>query len=398
MSFFDVEHQSAAQVLIQRAMRSNRLPHAYLFHGPDGVGKEKFAIGLAEVLLCSQPVEKTLEGDQASVFRAERARVGCGTCQACHLVAAGTHPDLHLIYRQLNREHPEPEVRRRKALDIGVDVLRHFVIDRVGLTPILGQAKVFIIREADRATVQAQNALLKTLEEPPGNTVIILLVTVLDRLLPTTLSRCQLARFDALPTDFVRAKLAAMRSDLADEQIRWYAANAEGSVGRAVQSAEDELYDLNIRLLEHLALLGVSEQTGKGRGHSKNDTNSDSIGGMWIEEAKDLSNHYRKRDPDITDTEATRRALKSILQLAANWYADVLRLGSGEDSAVVNTAQREQIDRSAATIDVEHAAQAINRIAQTQRQLELNVNTQLAIETLVNDLAHLSKGQSVPVS
>lgn len=398
MSLFDVEHQLAAQVLIQRAIQSDRVPHAYLFHGPDGVGKEEFAIGLAELLLCSQPVEKTLDGGQADTFGAERARVSCGVCQDCHLVTAGTHPDLHLIYRQLNREHPEPDVRRRKALDIGVDVMRRFVIDRVGLTPIRGRAKVFIIREADRATVQAQNALLKTLEEPPGNTVIILLVTILDRLLPTTLSRCQLARFDALPTDFVRGKLAALRSDLADEQIIWYAANAEGSVGRAVEWAQDELYELNARLLEGLTQLVTSAHTGRRRGQSKGDTSNDPISSVWIDEAKGLADRYRKRDPEITDTEATRQALKSILHLAANWYADILRFGSGEESAILNTTHREQIDRSASTVDVEHAAQAINRIAQTERQLELNVHTQLAVETLLSDLAHLSQASSVPVS
>ncbi len=398
MSLFDVEHQPAAHVLIQRAIQSDRLPHAYLFHGPDGVGKEKLAIGLAELLLCSRPVEKTLRGEQADMFGAKRAWVSCGTCQDCHLVAAGTHPDLHLIYRQLNREHPEPEVRRRKALDIGVDVMRHFVIDRVGLTPIRGRAKVFIIREADRATIQAQNALLKTLEEPPGNTVIVLLATILDRLLPTTLSRCQLARFDALPTDFVRAKLAGLRSDLSDKQISWYAANAEGSVGRAVEWAQDELYELNSRLLEGLTRLVTSEQPGRRRGQSKRDASGDPVSRVWIDEAKGLTDRYRKRDPEITDTEATRQALKSILHLAANWYADILRFGTGEESAILNTTHREQIERSTSTIDAEHAAQAINRIAQTERQLELNVHTQLAVETLVSDLTHLSGGQNVLVS
>ena len=398
MSLLDIAQQPAAQTLIQRAIRSDRVPHAYLFHGPDGVGKEKFAAGLAELLICSQPVEKTLEGDQARLVGVESIRVGCGTCPDCRLLAAGTHPDLHLIYRQLNRDHPDAEVRRRKALDLGIDVMRHFVIDRVGLTPNRARMKVFVIREADRATVQAQNALLKTLEEPPGDTVLILLVRSLDRLLPTTLSRCQLARFDALPAAFVREKLAALRPDLADERITWYSANADGSIGQAREWAEDDLFELNARLVEGLAQLASPVQNSKRRDRPEEDTSSYSIPNAWVEEAKELSDAYRKRDPDITDTEATRRALKSILHLAANWYADVLRFGSGENAAIVNTAQTEQLKQVAAAIDLEHAAEAVNRIAQTERQLDLNVHTQLAVGTLVSELAHLSRGQSVPVS
>jgi len=398
VSLLDIAHQSAAQTLIQRAIRSNRVPHAYLFHGPDGIGKENFAIGLAELLLCSQPVEKTLEGEQAKLIGVESIRAGCGTCQDCHMLAAETHPDLHLIYRQLNRDHPDGDVRRRKALDLGIDVMRHFVIDRVGLTPNRARMKVFVIREADRATVQAQNALLKTLEEPPGDTVLILLVKSLDRLLPTTLSRCQLARFDALPTAFVREKLAALQSGLADEQITWYAANADGSIGQATEWADDNLYELNARLVEGLAQLASPAKDSKGRGGSKGDTNSHSMANAWIEEAKGLSDAYRKRDPDITDTEATRRALKSILHLAANWYADVLRHGSGENASIVNTAQTELLAHVTASIDLEHAAEAVNRIAQTERQLDLNVNTQLAVGTLISELTHLSRGQSVPMS
>jgi DNA polymerase-3 subunit delta' len=359
------------------------------------VGKEKLALGLAELLLCREPVDETLEGDHANVVGVNEARVGCGDCDDCRLVAAETHPDLHLVYRQLNRHHPDPDVRKRKALEIGVDVLRHFVINRVGLTPARGRAKVFIVREADRATVQAQNALLKTLEEPPGKTVIVLLVTAVDRLLPTTLSRCQLVRFDALPTTFVRNALARSWPDLPDEQIAWYAQCGEGSVGRALEYAQDELYGLNGRLVEGFAQLGSPRGASGGKAKAASTMRTDRLATMWTDESKALGDRYRKRDPDITETEAGRRGLKSILQLAANWYADILRVHSGEESAVLNSAWRDRLDQAAASIDVECAAQAINRVTQTERQLDLNVNTQLAIETLLNDLAQTGSRKGV---
>lgn len=379
-----VEHQGHAQRLIQRALLAERLPHAYLFHGPDGIGKEKLAMGLAQLLLCQNPVDKALDADQAATVGLEQLRGGCGKCEDCVAVVSGAHPDLHLIFRQLNREHPDPEVRKRKGLDIGVDVLRHFVIEKVGLTPMRGRAKVFILREADRITPQAQNAMLKTLEEPPGTTYLMLLVNTLDRLLPTTLSRCQVLRFDVLPASFVREKLDSLTSDVAPEELDWYARSSDGSLGLALEQVADDWFSLNRRVLAGLAGL-----CGDGR------SVPDAIGvGLksWTDAAKALGDRYRKRDPDITDTEASRRGLKTLFRLAAVWYADVLRVGSGDGAAVVNLAQADQIDRAAKVMSVQSAGDVINRLAQAERHLDLNANTQLCVETLLNDLERAARG------
>jgi DNA polymerase-3 subunit delta' len=288
---------------------------------------------------------------------------------------------MHLIYRQLNREHPDPTIRKRKGLDIGVDVLRHFVIDRVGLTATRGRAKVFIIREADRITPAAQNALLKTLEEPPGATVLVLLVSALDRLLPTTLSRCQIVRFDPLPQEFTRTKLAELLTDTPAEQLEWYASCCEGSLGLALQRAGDGWFELNKRMIEALGTLGAGTIAGTVK--------------SWTEESKGLGAAYRKRDADITDTEATRRGLKAMFFLAATYYADVLRVASGAESTLVNAASSAQITQVAKHIDAERAADAISRITQAERHLDLNANTQLVVETLLNDLANLAAGKTV---
>ncbi|MGB2986630.1 MAG: DNA polymerase III subunit delta' C-terminal domain-containing protein [Phycisphaerae bacterium] len=392
----DVEHQAYAQRLIQHAVSANRVPHAYLFHGPDGVGKEKLALGLAELLLCGQPVEQQIEGERAEAIGLERLRTGCGTCEDCRRVAAQTHPDLHMVYRQLNRDHPDPVIRKRKALKIGVDVLRHFVIETVALTPNRGRAKLFIIREADRITESAQNALLKTLEEPPGTTFIILLVTAVDRLLPTTLSRCQVVRFDSLPTEFVRTTLQEMRPDLAIEHVEWYARCSDGSLGRALQWAEDGLCELNRRLLERLSRLSPAT-TGRVRAADPTTTaRSDELAKGWTDESKALGNCYRKRDPDITDTEAGRRGLKTIFQLATTWYADILRFGSGHRRAIVNDGWQPQIEQGSKSIDPPQAIEAINRIARAEHQLDLNANTQLCVETLLSDLTRIGRSEAIP--
>lgn len=383
MSLADVKHQPHAQRAIQRALTADRLSHAYIFHGPDGTGKESLARGVAEALLCNQPVDRAIAAEDLPRIGVDSLRTGCGKCDDCRLVAALAHPDLHIIYRQLNRNHPSDLVRKRKAIDIVVDVVRHFVVDRVQLTPQRARRKVFVIREADRMTIQAQNALLKTLEEPPADTVLILCVHDVDLLLPTTLSRCQLVRFDALPISFVREKLEESAPPAPADQLDWYAAGSDGSIGRAVERVSDGLFEVNQRVLDGLVNL---HKDGSGN-----------VAAGWIEEAKSLGARYKKDDPDITDTEGQRRGLESVFRLTADWFADVLR-GHSDDSTIVNSARRADVLRATERTDRAAAMEAVNRIALAERQLERNANTQLVVEVLVADLARAARPRATTLS
>jgi len=308
-----LKHQEYAERTILRAMARKRIPHAYIFHGPDGVGKEKFARACARLFLCEA---KGQAADSAP-------REACGTCPGCRAVAGETHPDLHIVHRYQSREHPDADVRKRKGLELGVDVIRHFLIDCVGLTSTRGRGKIFIVREADRITPQAQNALLKTLEEPPQQTFLFLLVSSPDRLLPTFLSRCQSVRFDALPSEFITAQLTPLMPDLSTQHVEWYARSSCGSLGWAVTAAKDELFELNERIVKGLAALHQPEVPHLTKGPridpakdnvsiARKVAEADKNAKAWAEEADGLGERYRKRDPDITDTEATRRGLETI--------------------------------------------------------------------------------------
>ncbi len=380
MSLLDVKHQAGAQEALQRALMGDRLPHALIFHGPDGVGKELLAMGLAGRLLCEHPIEETLEGDQAEAVGLTRLQTGCGKCEDCRAVGARTHPDLFVIHRHQNREHPDPTIRNRKGLNLGIEVIRHFLINNTALTPVRGRGKVFVVRQADRITPAAQNAMLKTLEEPPSGVCIILLVGSMDRLLPTTLSRCQAVRFDALPTAFVADKLREKAPDLPADRAGWYARIGNGSVGKALEHVEEELYEENGKLVDCLSRFHVDKRAVTPEN--------------LLEQGKSLSGAYRKHDPEISDTEATRRALKSLLALMACWYGDLLRFAGGESAALTNAAFTKQIKHASAHLTPERAAQAIGRIAGCERQLDLNVNTQLCLDSLVIDLANLSAARS----
>jgi DNA polymerase-3 subunit delta' len=362
VSLFDVRHQERAQRLLLRALGCARLPHAYIFHGPAGVGKEMLARRLASLLLCSDSQAGSGAADVPGGLAdlAQAGRTPCGACRACKLMAADNHPDLHVVHRLLNAYHPDALVRNRKAVNLGVEVIRHFLIEPAGIAANMGSYKVFIIRDADRISPSAQNALLKTLEEPPPATILILLVSALDQLLPTTRSRCQLVPFGPLPDAFVLERLQAVQPDLAADDARVYATLAQGSIAAALRYAEDELADFNRALAAMLASLTPHSATEAVK--------------AIMEFTKQHSGAYRKRDPELSETAAQREALRAVFALLATAYRERMARACGPDDS---------------DADPMALAHAVRVIARAEGQLELNVNVQLCVESLVFALARL---------
>jgi len=175
--------------LLRRALAGGRLAHAYEFVGPAGSGRTRAAIAFAAALLCE--------------------RGGCGGCRVCAAVEAGQHPDVHLIVPT----PPESNPKGPRAIRIGAirDLER-----RASLAPVAGARKVFVLDDADRMTGEAPQAFLKTLEEPPARTVMILVLAAPRAVPATVLSRCQIVRFApppaALPPE--RAEVVAMLDEL----------------------------------------------------------------------------------------------------------------------------------------------------------------------------------------
>ena len=157
---------------LRRALARGRLPHAFLFVGPEGIGKRAFALRLAQALLCERVPEAELDP--------------CGRCPGCLQVMAGTHPDLLQV--------ATPEDKH----ELPIRVIRDLCID-LGLKPMSGRRKVAIIDDADDMNDEAANAFLKTLEEPPPGSTLILIGTSAEAQLDTILSRCRVVRFDPLP-------------------------------------------------------------------------------------------------------------------------------------------------------------------------------------------------------
>src|SRR5436190_725742 len=189
----------------QRVIRRGRLAHAYLFTGPQGVGKKLFATELAKTLLC-EATESRLEA--------------CDVCPSCVQVEAGTHPDFLCVGR------PED------ALEFPIDVMRD-LCQRFSLKSARGRGKVVVLDDADDLNRESANCFLKTLEEPPPRSVLVLIGSSPDRQLPTIVSRCQVIRFAPLQPEAVSELLQAQGMD--DPALRERLARLSGgSVGRAL--------------------------------------------------------------------------------------------------------------------------------------------------------------------
>lgn len=372
MPLSDVLHQDAAIDRLRRALSSSRVPHAYLFTGPNGVGKELLATKLAQLLLCTGNGRNADEGDglfgggEPEDASQESSHDACGSCSDCILFAAGNHPDFHRIHRALNKMHPDKGVQRRKAIDLGVDVIRHFVLERIMLHPSRGNAKVFIIVEADRLSIQAQNALLKTLEEPPGHSYLILLAATPDELLATTRSRCQHIALGTLPDDFVSERLQHERS-LTPADTAFLVQLAQGSLGTALRFAD----------------MGIHQRIGEILGACKAAVEDPLGAGKALAElAKDLSSDTKEAIDagEEGDTNAAREAQALVLSIVGTVLRDVQRVVVG--SPPLARPNEPLISSLAARCTTRPLASSIRALSLAEYQIDQNANAGLIFDAV----------------
>jgi DNA polymerase III subunit delta' len=310
---------------LQSAMLAGRLSHAYLFLGPGGVGKATTARALAAALNCAQP---GADGD------------ACGACPSCRRLQAGTHPDFLVI---------TPE---KDKAQIKIEQIRE--LRRLTEYPPLGGGwRVVLIRPAEALTVQSEaaaNALLKTLEEPPPQHLLVLTARGEADLLPTIVSRCHKLAFAPLPTALIVQELERRRS-LPRSQAALVAALSGGSLGRALALDPEELVRQRDRVLADLAQLN--------RGGT----------GLVIEWAQRLTKN--------------RADLENFLLLAQLWYRDLLLAhfqapaGLLAHQDLLPALDRARADGVPAAWFANFAA-----LGTAQRHLQANLNPELTLDIL----------------
>lgn len=217
----EVVGQAAAVGQLAASIHAGRVPHAYLFTGPAGVGKKTAARAWAKILFCQNPVSPT---------------VPCGTCPACHKVDSGGHPDLLWVDFARQAALLKETVDKQKTLKIAtVREMEH----ALRMRPMEGRVKVAILTPADALGDDAAHALLKIVEEPPPGTHIVLIATEAGSLLPTIRSRCQRVRFRPLAADVVKDLLARDHGHRPVAEIEQAARASDGSVERAKALLEE---------------------------------------------------------------------------------------------------------------------------------------------------------------
>ena len=322
IGFKDIIGQEHIKEHLQNAIKLDKISHAYIIEGERYSGKEFIAKVFATTVQCEKGMEEP-----------------CMECHSCKQAVKMSHPDII-------------KVMHEKPNSIGVDDIRIQVANDVVIKPYSGPKKIYIINEGEKMTVAAQNALLKTLEEPPSYTVIFILTTNLEALLPTILSRCVVLSMK--PVEDEKIKEYLMDSvKLPDYKAEVCAAFSRGNVGKARMLALSEEFD-NIKA-EAISLM-------------KN------IKDMEISEIVTAIKKIGEYSMDISD----------YLDMLAVWYRDVLLYKATNDLNHLIFKDEVQYIRKAAKLSTyEGLENIVVMLDKTKQRLQANVNFDLAMELLL---------------
>lgn len=323
MAFFsDIIGQEQLKEHLQTAITAKKVSHAYIINGERSSGKEFIANVFAQALQCEKQGEEP-----------------CGECHSCRQAMSHNQPDI--IY-----------VSHEKPNTVGVDDIRLQINNDIGVKPYSSAHKIYIMNEAEKMTVQAQNALLKTLEEPPEYAVIILLTTNVEALLPTILSRCVVLNMKPVSNELVKNYL--MRElRVPDYKANICVAFARGNVGKAKILASSEEFEKvkeeAITLVKYI-----------------NDMETNEI----VKAIKKIAEYKL----DVND----------YLDILSVWYRDVLLYKATKDvNGLIFKNELQEIRKVADRSTYEGIENIVNALSQAKRRLEANVNFDLTMELLL---------------
>ncbi len=367
MPLKDIFCQEKAISAIQSAFAGDKVAHAYIFAGPDGVGKFTTAKEFAKLLLCKNPVEKGNFTDS------------CDNCESCRLFDAGSHPDFEHVYKEL-LEFTKDNSDKDSPVQFPIDVVREFVLDKVSQRPALSTRRVFVLTEAEKLNNESQNCLLKVLEEPPSYCCIILVCTRPDTLLPTIRSRCQTLRFGPINEEKIIEKLR--QPGLGEKQIKFFARLTDGSLGLAgtysqLETAEANIYKTKTDIVNALANFEYK--------------NSLDLAETLQKQSKEIASIWAKLAPATSANDIKRKSTVINLQIIISALHDAMLTNIAASSQIVNFDQPEQIKKIALRFTPEQAAQKIAECFKTLHYLESSVNERLILEQLLLNLAETDR-------
>ena len=355
MSWQGILGHDAIARRFEESLKRNRLASTFLFVGPSGVGKKAFALKLAQGLLCETNQDNSIEA--------------CGHCPSCQQVIANSHPDLIQVRR--------PEGKAFIPIELFIGDKEHRrqegLCHDIGLKPFSGKRKIAVIDDADFLNIEGANSLLKTLEEPPPNSILILIGTSEQQQLSTILSRSQVIRFGRLNTEEVETILGriSVESEIPVEQL---AKASAGSVDRVARLTEPEVFSFRNSLFKKLATLDPAASAYSAEVIA------------FIDGAgKDAS---AKRDRAVL-------AGDFAIDFYSHWLAIITQSSPGiDDGALADALSDIPATSDQLALDIgQRVAQCIESTIAMQRKIRANVMAANAIELWLRDLGRACRGQ-----
>jgi DNA polymerase-3 subunit delta' len=363
VSLKDVHSQHRVIESLERAFCAGKMAHAYIFAGADGVGKRTLARQWAKMLLCRD--RKKAKG-KSDFFDS------CGKCQSCTVFEGGGHPDFNFIYKELV-EYTKDNKGRKTPVDMPIDVVREFLIERAANRPQMSEYVVHVMDEAEKLNIRSQNALLKVMEEPARFCVIILLCSRLDKMLPTTLSRCQVLRFAPVEERYIVEKLKDI--GVSKEEAIYWARFSQGSIGTAMAWAgldvgqDKRCYEVKKELVESMAGYELADTLDFAE---------------WIlAEGKRFTTAWSKQEPNLSTTDVKRRVQKGLLRMIISVYNDAMHLKTGSDREAVNSDQLGPVKSISGRFEAETLAERVDKAYESCRWVDASVNEKLIFEELL---------------
>lgn len=322
-NFKDIIGQESIKKHLQTAIKTGNLSHAYIINGEYGSGRQTIASALAKTIQCQSKTDDT---------------DACGVCTSCKQAESHNHPDIKYITHD--------------KTSISVNDIREQLNNDISIKPYSSEYKIYIIPDANKMTEQAQNALLKTIEEPPVYAIIILLTENYDSLLPTIRSRCVTLTMNPVEKDKICTYLEN-KFQLEPEQAQIAANYCQGNIGKAIRFASSsdfiEMKNQVLKLLKNLDSMDIAS---------------------IIDTIKEFSTHKN----DIND----------YLDLMLLWYRDVLMFKVTKDAnLLLYSDEYSAISEQATKRDYENIENIIAAIDKAKVRLKANVNFDVTIELMI---------------
>lgn len=341
----DVKEQDFAVSSLRRALRFGKVATAYLLHGPAGVGKRTTALAFAKALNCAQA------SDDA-----------CGECPACRRIERGIHPDVTTVGLLPGRT--------RLLIEQIKEIERELV-----LAPFEARRRVYILEQVELMSPEATGAILKTLEEPPRDTVFMLLTDRPAVLAPTIVSRCQSLRFAPLKADTIQFLLE--KNGMAPEMALVISRLAQGSMERALGIDQEDFLQRRRRLAELYC------ETSPG----------DIVG---LHEA--ISELLGKKGRNVRAKENRKQKASETLEIMLSWCRDILlaRCGASE-TLFVNNDMADEIREEASHVSYQQAQELVRAALDAVRRVERNVAPEAAVQAMFLRLSSIRASGELPV-